>query len=102
MAENKPRADANLPDLRQKISDLVARNAVAMVQCTIDSVMEDGQYQAIKYLFELVGIYPAVAGETQAPEDTLSRILLRHLGAELTGHAEHNSASGEGAIHPVE
>ncbi len=101
MAADKPPADASLPDLRHKITDLVAHNAVAMVQCAIDSVMEDGQYQAIKYLFELVGIYPAVAGETQAPEDSLSRILLRHLGAEVPDDTEGHCTSGEGAIHPV-
>ena len=71
---------ADIPELRRKITDLVARNALAMVQCAIDGVMEEGQYQAIKYLFEMVGIYPAAAGSEEEQQDTLSRILLRHLG----------------------
>ena len=100
MATNQPRADANLPELRQRITDLVARNAVAMVQCAIDGVLEEGQYQAIKYLFEMIGIYPAASGEAETPEDGLSRILLRHLGADPED-AEHSAASGEDALHPV-
>lgn len=80
MARRDAGPEATLPELRQKITDLVARNAVAMVQCAIDGVMEEGQYQAIKYLFEMIGIYPAMAGENDAPEDTLPKVLLRHLG----------------------
>lgn len=93
MARRAPGSEATLPELRQKITELVARNAVAMVQCAIDGVMEEGQYQAIKYLFEMVGIYPAVSGEGAAPEDTLSKVLLRQLGIEETGQ-ERESESG--------
>ena len=93
MARRASEPDPTLPELRQKITNLVARNAVAMVQCAIDGVMEEGQYQAIKYLFEMVGIYPAVSGENAAPEDTLSKVLLRQLGIEETGQ-ERESESG--------
>lgn len=82
MARRTSEAGTTLPELRQKITDLVAQNAVAMVQCAIDGVMQEGQYQAIKYLFEMVGIYPATVGEDDAPEDTLSKVLLRHLGVD--------------------
>jgi len=82
-SEKSPAASLELGKLRGKITDLVARNAVAMVQCAIDGVMEEGQYQAIKYLFEMVGIYPAEAGETEGPEDTLARVLLQHLGVAV-------------------
>ena len=82
MARRTSEAGTTLPELRQKLTDLVAQNAVAMVQCAIDGVMQEGQYQAIKYLFEMVGIYPATVGEDDAPEDTLSKVLLRHLGVD--------------------
>ena len=78
---NGPDAGADLAELRRKITGLVAQNAVAMVQRAIDSVNEEGQYQAIKYLFEMIGLYPAVASENQEPEDGLAQILLRQLGA---------------------
>jgi hypothetical protein len=95
-----PGSNPELGDLRSKITALVAHNAIAMVQCAIDGVMEEGQYQAIKYLFEMVGIYPAIAGTTDEPEDTLAQVLLRHLG--VVPEAEQLPGRPvEGEIHPV-
>lgn len=73
---------SDLTRLREKITALVAQNAVSMVQCAIDAVKDEGQYQAIKYLFEMVGIYPATAGTESAADDSLARLLLERLGAE--------------------
>jgi hypothetical protein len=70
---------ADLSALRRQITDVVARNAVAMVQQAIDAVNEEGQYQAIKYLFEMIGLYPASV-EDSPVEDSLARALLCHLG----------------------
>lgn len=95
MARKAPGSDASLPELRQTITELVSRNAVAMVQCAIDGVMEEGQYQAIKYLFEMVGIYPAVSGEGAAPEDTLSKVLLRQLGIDETVQERESDSKRE-------
>lgn len=102
MARRDRGSEATLPELRQKITDLVARNAVAMVQCAIDGVMEEGQYQAIKYLFELVGIYPAVSGEGDAPEDSLSKVLLRHLGLPEKKIQAEPASGRDIQVHPVE
>ena len=71
---------ADLGALRRQITDLVARNAVAMVQQAIDAVNEEGQYQAIKYLFEMVGLYPASEEDGAPAEDSLAETLLHRLG----------------------
>jgi hypothetical protein len=72
----------DLVHLRQRITGLVAQNAVAMVQCAIDGVREEGQYQPIKYLFEMIGLYPAVAGNEDVKPDSLTETLLKRLGLE--------------------
>ena len=76
----------DLPALRREITGLVARNALAMVQHAIDAVHEDGQYQAIRFLFEMVGLYPAAAQEESLQEDSLAKLLLQalRLPSELT------------------
>jgi hypothetical protein len=74
----------DLSELRQKINDLVARNAVPMVQQAIDAVREEGQYQAIKYLFEMIGLYPAIAQEDSESQDSLAEVLLEQLGLAPT------------------
>ena len=89
-----PRADVSA--LRRQITDLVAQNAVTMVQHAIDAVNEEGQYQAIKYLFEMVGLYPAAGDDESAVEDSLVKTLLRQLGLPQeilpeVGQHENNS-----------
>ena len=77
-------ADAGPPPeltaLRRKITELVAQNAVPMVQQAIDAVREEGQYQAMKYLFEMIGLYPAVAQDEPPGQESLAQILLEQLG----------------------
>jgi hypothetical protein len=91
-----PAVGADLSALRRQITNLVAQNAVVMVQHAIDAVNDEGQYQAIKYLFEIVGLYPA-AGDDESPvEDSLVKTLLHHLGLPETmtpepGQQENNS-----------
>ena len=82
-----------LSALRREITELVARNAVVMVQNAIDAVNEAGQYQAIKYLFEMIGLYPALGTEDDTPEASLAGTLLRHLGVQ-EAPAEHGSRHG--------
>ena len=71
---------ADLSALRQRITDLVARNAVSMVQQAIDAVKEEGQYQAIKYLFEMIGLYPAAVEDESEAQSSLAQTLLERLG----------------------
>ncbi|SRR5258708_3863930 len=74
-----PDPGADLSGLRRQITALVAQNAVRMVQQAIDAVNDEGQYQAIKYLFEMIGLYPASAAEDSPVEDSLVKTLLHHL-----------------------
>lgn len=74
--------ETDLPALRQKITELIAQNAVNMVQRAIESVNEEGQYQAIKYLFEMIGLYPASDGSGEEVEESLAQRLLQNLGLD--------------------
>src|SRR5437899_10090176 len=80
-----------LSELRRKISELVAQNAVPMVQQAIDAVKEEGQYQAIKYLFEMIGLYPAAAQDESRAQESLARTLLDHLGLHEVSLEEQNA-----------
>jgi|SRR5215469_3471471 len=71
---------ADLVALRRKITKLVARNAISMVQNAIDAVNEGGQHQTIKYLFEMIGLFPAVVGEDVPEQESLAQRLLESLG----------------------
>jgi|SRR4051812_24849978 hypothetical protein len=95
MSSPKSTNSTDLTKLRKTITDLVAHNAVAMVQCAIDAVQEEGQYQAIKYLFEMIGLYPAMAGSEDLKLDSLTETLLKRLGIENSQQtSEITSATG--------
>ena len=93
-----------LSELRRKISELVAHNAVPMVQQAIDAVREEGQYQAIKYLFEMIGLYPAGAEDESESQDSLAQVLLEQLGMAPVqpGKRVTNRRTEVSSRHPVE
>jgi hypothetical protein len=69
----------DMEGLRGQISNLVCADAVEMVSTTVDRVKK-GQYQAMKYLFEMVGLFPATAVPKTPQEDSLAEMLLSRLG----------------------
>ena len=82
MPRDPIQCETDLSALRRRITELVARNAVAMVQQAIDAVKDEGQYQAIKYLFEMIGLYPAIADDESEAQNSLAQTLLEQLGLE--------------------
>ncbi len=73
------RKPADLAAIREQITNLVGNEAVGMVETTIAEV-EKGHYLALKYLFEMIGLYPTAGAEETPGEDSLARTLLRRLG----------------------
>ena len=70
----------DLAEIRQQITNLVGNGAVGMVETTIEEVGK-GHYLGMKYLFEMVGLYPATIDGDGAPvSDSMAATLLRRLG----------------------
>ena len=69
----------DLAEIRRHIADIVGNGAVGMVETTIDQVGK-GHYLGMKYLFEMIGLYPATSTNDAAEEDSLAAVLLRRLG----------------------
>ena len=69
----------DLAEIRRHIADIVGNGAVGMVETTIDQVGK-GHYLGMKYLFEMIGLYPAISPNDAAEEDSLAAVLLRRLG----------------------
>ena len=70
---------ANLEAIRRHITNLVANRALDLVQQVIDQIGR-GNYQAMKYLFEIAGLFPVTVTEETSGEDSLARTLLNYLG----------------------
>lgn len=74
------RKPVDLDSVRRQIAELVGGQALAMVETTMSEV-DKGHYAAMKYLFEIAGLFPGEGEpEKSAGEDSLAKTLLRRLG----------------------
>jgi len=73
------RDPVDLAEIRQQITNLVGSDAVSMVEATIEAVGK-GHYLGMKYLFELIGLYPATGADEAPVQDSMAATLLRRLG----------------------
>jgi DNA polymerase I-like protein with 3'-5' exonuclease and polymerase domains len=82
-----------LANLQDEIRRAVAQGAVAIVQSAVERAKETSQYQLIKFLFEIAGLYPAGPKESETKELSLARMLCRELG--LPENPELETQAGE-------
>jgi hypothetical protein len=71
--------------LRPQIKAEITSNALEMVRAMIDYAKK-GQYQAMKYLFEMIGLYPVSADDEGPQDEKLARFLLSRLGIAEEAH----------------
>ena len=72
-----------------------------MVANTIEQVHQ-GHYQALKYLFEAIGLFPATATSETRGEDSLATTLLSYLGASEPSGRQAKSGPVAGSVVPGE
>jgi hypothetical protein len=96
-------ADGELAKVRDEIRKTIAQGAVAIVQHAIARAIKDGQFQLIKFLFEIAGLYPLVNKGSEAKELSLARLLCRQLGLPESPELENKIRSKEAKdAHPTE
>src|SRR6185369_6004534 len=79
--------------LRQKVRNMVANQAYEMTRVMIGEVVDGGSVTAMRYLFELAGLYPVNAAMDQPEDqDSLAKTLLERLGL---------SEAPSGEQHPI-
>jgi hypothetical protein len=91
---------ADLNKVREEIAQLVSKHAFEMVLGTIEEA-KNGHYAAMKFLFEMTGLYPASGVEKTEEDNGLARLLLARLGIspepemELSAEVHGNSRLSE-------
>ena len=71
----------DLKMLRVRITNLIGKAAIPMVEATIAQVNE-GHYQPLKMLLELAGVASSDEVDGAEQEDSLAKVLLDRLGLE--------------------
>jgi hypothetical protein len=83
--EPQPETPAQTPvdiaKIRDQIKQAVGGRAVEVANAAMDGV-KNGHYLPMKYLFEVIGIFPASAVAESPEDDSLAKILLRKLGLD--------------------
>jgi hypothetical protein len=74
----------DLAFVRQQVTNLVANRALEVVHETLDQIGR-GNYQAMKYLFEMVGLFPVTASDETSAENSLTTMLLNRFGGVAEG-----------------
>jgi hypothetical protein len=82
-ARKNSRKPVDLAEIRQQITNLVGNDAVGMVEITMEEVGK-GHYLGMKYLFEMIGLYPATGEEGALVPDSMAAVLMRRLGLPET------------------
>src|SRR6266545_7888007 len=84
------RKQMDLDALRQKVANHVGGKTMAMLRTTTEECVKVGNLSALKYLFEVIGLYPpsAAADPEHSDSDDLTRELLNRLGIGQEGDAE--------------
>lgn len=86
----------NVAGIRLTITRMVAHQASDMVKAAIEEAKK-GQSGALKYLFEMIGLYPATleAEQTEKREMSLAEYLCRQLGLPMHPVEEQAGESAE-------
>ncbi len=100
------RKQVDLDALRQKVVNHVGGKTMAMLKTTTDECVKVGNLSAMKYLFEVIGLYPpsAAADAEHADSDDLTRELLNRLdfGREADAQDEKVACPAEVGSDSVE
>jgi hypothetical protein len=76
--KRRGRPSVDLEGVRHQIHQRIGQEALGMVESTIAEA-DKGHYPAMKYLFEIIGLYPTTGEEAEAGDDSLARTLMRRL-----------------------
>lgn len=96
--EKRADTPVDLEEVRKTIKAKVGKQFEGIVDGLIEAAKAGNVTQA-KYLFEIIGLYPAKAGEEATdPDDTLVSTLLKRLGLPEDAIGDTNSAEQEAEV----
>lgn len=75
----KTKKPVDIARVRENIANLVGGSA-ELIAARVIKVAKRGQLAPAKYLFEVVGVYPATEETTAKPEDSMAYTLLSRMG----------------------
>ena len=78
---SKAKTAEEIQKVRNTVTNMILGSSKAMTARVVKSVTEGGQVAALKYLWEMSGMFPFEAGEN-GERDSLAKILLARMGLQ--------------------
>ena len=95
----KAKTAEEVQKVRNSVTNLILDSSQEMATRVVQSVTEGGQVAALKYLWEMAGLFPFEAGEN-GERDSLAKILLARMG--LQGKVPVIAGDDEGDVESEE
>lgn len=94
------RKQVDLDALRQKIANYVGSKGLEMVRTATDEAVKVGNLSSLKYLFEMIGLYPPTATESaqETDGDDLARLLLKRLNVGKESNLDDTEGEAANAV----
>jgi hypothetical protein len=81
-ADGKAKSKDEMQKVRNNVTNVIVDGSLEMAARVIQSVTEGGQITALKYLWEVSGLFPSEAEADDGEPDSLAKILLDRMGIE--------------------
>jgi hypothetical protein len=94
-ADSKAKTAEEIQKVRNSVTNMILGSSEEMAARVVQSVTEGGQVAALKYLWEMSGMFPFEAGD-DGERDSLAKILLARMG--LQGKVPVIAADNEGDV----
>ncbi len=96
---SKAKTAEEIQKVRNTVTNMILASSKEMAARVVQSVTEGGQVAALKYLWEMSGLFPFEAGEN-GERDSLAKILLARMG--LQGKVPVIAGDDEGDVESEE
>src|SRR5712671_5221098 len=80
-ADSKAKTSEEIQKVRNSVTNMILNSSEEMAKRVVQSVTEGGQVAALKYLWEMSGMFPFEAGEN-GERESLAKILLARMGLQ--------------------
>ena len=81
--------------LRNKVANVILDHSVEMAMRVVQSVTEGGQITTLKFLWDVVGLFPEGKNAGDEDPDTLAKILLERMGLDDESPGEDGNRDGD-------
>ena len=92
----KAKSKEEIQRVQNRVRNVILDGSVEMAQRVVQSVNESGQIASLKFLWDVVGLFPKGEQTEDESPDTLAKILLERMGLEDDdAEGESRNASGD-------